>query len=276
MKKEIRLFVADVDGTLRTRNNPIPPKETLNAFEEMHKQGYLLGIASGRPLWQGLKDHYKEWKLSFQFDFLIGMNGGEIWTKENNQTRIYNPLTKEQLKSIVLALHHEKGVNPFVYRDNMELSRYIDDEMILSSQRHGNALKAVSDESELWEQETGKILYRCDTEQTATRIEQIGKMLFAPDIACFKTSPKLVELQNSIVSKGSGLMTYCHSHNISLEHVIAFGDAENDIEMLKCAGWSVALKDGMRQVKDISDDITEVDAGDGGVGVYLWNHLLHH
>jgi len=101
MKKNFKVFVADVDGTLRSRTVRIPQKETIQAFEKMHQEGMIVGIASGRPLWQGLKDHHKEWKLSFQFDFLIGMNGGEIWEKSTNKTTQYNPLTVEQLKGIV-------------------------------------------------------------------------------------------------------------------------------------------------------------------------------
>lgn len=64
MKKNFKVFVADVDGTLRSRTVRIPQKETIQAFEKMHQEGMIVGIASGRPLWQGLKDHHKEWKLS--------------------------------------------------------------------------------------------------------------------------------------------------------------------------------------------------------------------
>lgn len=273
MDKKIRVFVADVDGTLRSRTKRIPGKVTTSAFEEMHKQGYIIGIASGRPLWQHLKDHYKEWKLSFQFDFLIGMNGGEIWTKETNETKTYNPLTVEQLKKIVTTLENEKNTDPFVYREGMELARYITDDMIASGQRHGNIIEAVSDISELYSEETGKILYRCDTEEDAIRIEEKGKLI-DPDIACFRTGPELVEFQNKTVSKGSGIKQYCKDHNIPLEEVIGFGDAENDIEMLKAVGWSVALSDGMDDVKSITNDVTKYDSSNDGVGHYLWENII--
>jgi Cof subfamily protein (haloacid dehalogenase superfamily) len=274
MNKDIKVFVADVDGTLRSRTRPLPGPLTISAFEEMHKQGYLLGIASGRPLWQSLKDHYKEWKLSFQFDFLIGMNGGEIWTKENDQKRTYHPLTRDQLEQIVTTFKDIKGINPFVYREGCELTRYVDDEIIQSSLRHSCRFEACTSDADLYSEDTGKILYRCETEEIALYLEKLGKEKFSDEIACFRTSPKLVELQNSIVSKGSGITTYCKTHNIPLESVIAFGDAENDIEMLKVVGHSVALKDGMPNVKAITNDITEYDAGEDGVGHYLWNHLL--
>lgn len=83
-----------------------------------------------------------------------------------------------------------------------------------------------------------------------------------------------MELQNTSVTKGSGITHFCHEHNIPFSSVIAFGDAENDIEMLKCAGWSVCLKNGMDDVKAITDDITEYTSSEDGVGKYLFQHIL--
>lgn len=275
MNKEIKVFVADVDDTLRGRKKRIPGTLTLSAFEEMHKRGIIVGIASGRPLWQGVTDHYKEWKLSFQFDFLIGMNGGQIWTKESNEKKVYNPLTCEELKEIVTSFNSIPNVNPFVYREGYELSRYIDDEMIQSGMRHGCRVECVSDESELWSEPTGKILYRMPTIPEAEKLEEYGKELFGDRIACFRTGRELVELQNPSIHKGFGIQTYCTEKGISLDNVIAFGDAENDIQMLECVGWSVALKNAMEPVKAITDDITTYEADEDGVGHYLWHHLLN-
>lgn len=272
--KNIKVFVADVDGTLRSRNKMYPGEITTSAFEQMHKDGYILGIASGRPLWQHVKDHYKEWGLSFQFDFLMGMNGGEIWTKKTNETKQYKPLSCEQLKKIVLNLNKEKGTDPFVYREGMELARFVNDEMIASGKRHDTIIQSVKDETELYSEPTAKILYRCDSADIALHIEEIGRKI-DPQIACFRTGPELVEFQNKDISKGSGITTYCKDNGFTLDEVIGFGDAENDIEMLKVVGWSVALKDGMEEAKKVADDITLFDAGDDGVGHYLWDHILN-
>lgn len=272
--KNIKVFVADVDGTLRSRNKMYPGEITTSAFEQMHKDGYILGIASGRPLWQHVKDHYKEWGLSFQFDFLMGMNGGEIWTKKTNETKQYKPLSCEQLKKIVSTLNKEKGTDPFVYREGMELARFVNDEMIASGKRHDTIIQSVKDEAELYSEPTAKILYRCDSVDIALHIEEIGRKI-DPQIACFRTGPELVEFQNKDISKGSGITTYCKDNGFTLDEVIGFGDAENDIEMLKVVGWSVALKDGMEEAKKVADDITLFDAGDDGVGHYLWDHILN-
>lgn len=272
--KKIKVFVADVDGTLRSFKKRLPGEVLTSAFEEMHKRGYVLGIASGRPLWQHVRDHYEEWGLSFQFDFLMGMNGGEIWTKKTNETKEYSPLTKDQLKKIILALKNEKGVNPFVYREGMELAKKVDDEMIRSGKMHGCLIKEASDVSELYSEQTGKILYRCDSKEIALHIDEIGRNI-DPEIAAFRTGPQLVEFQNKCISKGSGIAQFCKDNGYTLDEVIGFGDAENDIEMLKVVGWSVAVKDAMKEVKEVVDDITAYNADEDGVGHYLWDHILN-
>lgn len=44
------------------------------------------------------------------------------------------------------------------------------------------------------------------------------------------------------VSKGTALQKLCNMWDISLSEVIAFGNTENDVSMLKMAGISYAVK----------------------------------
>jgi hydroxymethylpyrimidine pyrophosphatase-like HAD family hydrolase len=45
--------------------------------------------------------------------------------------------------------------------------------------------------------------------------------------------------------------------------VIAFGDAENDIPMLRAAGMGVAMGNAAQPVKDAADLITDTNNNDG-------------
>ena len=274
MIHNIKMFTADIDNTLRGKRMPVPGPLTLSAMEEMHRKGILLGIASGRPLWQEVQNHAHDWGLSFQFDFLIGMNGGEIEDTHKKTIEKYNLLTRAQLKTIATAMDEKFHLNPFVYRDGFELSLHMDNELRMSSLRHHSKIEICSDISDLWSMDTGKILYRCDTEKTAEEAEQFGKQ-FGNDISCFRTSPTLVEIQSAYNSKGAAIHQYCKDNHIDLSTVIAFGDAENDLEMLKAAGWAVCLHNGMDLCKAASDDITEHDSDDDGVGHYLYDHILN-
>lgn len=75
-------------------------------------------------------------------------------------------------------------------------------------------------------------------------------------------------------SKGRGLEMYCEWNQIHLEDTIAFGDNENDNSLLLTSGWGVCLKDGNPNTKALADDITDYDCLDGGVGHYIFDHIL--
>ena len=51
----------------------------------------------------------------------------------------------------------------------------------------------------------------------------------------------------------------------SMENVMAFGDAENDIEMIKEAGIGVAMGNAMDSVKKVADVVTSSN-DENGIG----------
>ena len=59
MRKDYKIVVADIDRTLRDRNADFG-EINRKAMQELHKRGVLLGLASGRPLWQNLLKHADE------------------------------------------------------------------------------------------------------------------------------------------------------------------------------------------------------------------------
>ena len=115
MKRDFRLIVADIDRTLRVKGESLSDLNR-EAFKALHEKGILLGLASGRPLWQGVEKIYQEWELGFQFDLLIGMNGGEIYDVNRNERTILNLLDTDTMRYITEQMS-EFGCHPFIYRD---------------------------------------------------------------------------------------------------------------------------------------------------------------
>ena len=60
--------------------------------------------------------------------------------------------------------------------------------------------------------------------------------------------------------------------NIDLQDMIAFGDDENDYEILKHCGKGIAVANAIPMIKDIADDITDSNDNDG-VARYLERYL---
>lgn len=64
--------------------------------------------------------------------------------------------------------------------------------------------------------------------------------------------------------KMSGIKRYLEHTGIKREEIIAFGDAENDLEMLRFAGIGVAMGNGAEEVKAAADYVT-ADIDDDGI-----------
>ena len=63
------------------------------------------------------------------------------------------------------------------------------------------------------------------------------------------TGKVILTLTASTASKGDALSAVCRYLNITTDEVIAFGDSENDIEMFRAAGASVAMGQADEQTK---------------------------
>jgi Cof subfamily protein (haloacid dehalogenase superfamily) len=56
--------------------------------------------------------------------------------------------------------------------------------------------------------------------------------------------PYFLELGHPDVSKGTGLAFVAGTLGLDLAHVVAFGDGENDLELLRVAGYGIAIEGG--------------------------------
>lgn len=63
--------------------------------------------------------------------------------------------------------------------------------------------------------------------------------------------------------KGVGLRAAMERYGLAREEVMAFGDGENDMSMLREAGLSVAMGNGEEQVKAMADYVTDTVENDG-------------
>ena len=80
-----------------------------------------------------------------------------------------------------------------------------------------------------------------------------------------------------IISKNGGKVTGIRKmleiHGISGEEMVAFGDGENDIEMLSFAGVGVAMGNAEEPVKAVADFVT-ADIDDDGIEKALKHYNL--
>lgn len=86
---------------------------------------------------------------------------------------------------------------------------------------------------------------------------------FAGRASLFKSQAFMLEVVPAGTSKGAGLKRLLDDLEISFENVIAFGDGDNDLEMIQWAGIGVAMGNAMPNVKAAADFVTRSNDEDG-------------
>lgn len=270
MIDHVKLVVADIDGTLVNEPREMMPI-TRKVFQDLHKRGILLGIASGRPVGEHLYENAHEWGFDFDFDVWIGMNGGQLQDNVRKKYEEFYKLQPDTIKEII-ELMEPIQANPFIYIGEDMLSLYIDEDMYSSMKRHNIKCEQVKDISDFWKNDTNKILFRLKSADQMPEVEKFCEEHKSDKYAYFKTQPTMMEFQDARINKGIALKAFCEANNISLDEVIAFGDTSNDNEMLKLAGWGVCLKQGSDDTKACANVITDYTNDEDGLGRYMVDH----
>lgn len=92
-------------------------------------------------------------------------------------------------------------------------------------------------------------------------------------IAVFQSSPECMEIVPPQVNKGYGLMRAAEILGIPRREVIAIGDGENDIPMLRWAGLGVAMENSPDCVKAAADEIAP-HCDEDGAAFIMEKYLL--
>ena len=95
-----------------------------------------------------------------------------------------------------------------------------------------------------------------------------ARLQTVPDIMVTASMPTLVEAGSGLAGKGAALERLAQLLRIPREAVLAFGNEENDMDMLSFAGTGVAVENSPEIVKRAADAVTDSNDEDG-VAVFL-------
>ena len=268
--KKFKLVLADHDGTIVSDDRVLSDR-TREALEELHREGYLFGMASGRTV-EDVNHYPQKWGLSFDFDCVIGLGGCQFYDGVNKKLYEENYLSKEDVKDIIemmapLHLPISMAVGNTYYFSELT------DEEKQSAKRNKEQVRiqALSLE-EFYRHDAPKIMFRMPEE----RMPEVEAYIAAHPSERywgFKTQPVLVEFQNIKARKSNGLKKIEKLYGIKPEEVIYFGDTTNDNDLL-AACYGVCMANGSEDTKAVSKEITEFTNNEDGMAIYLEENLL--
>lgn len=269
-----RAVLADIDGTLCLKGGQLG-EQTKRALEFLHENGILLGLATGRAINRRVFTMRDFWSLSFQFDVMIGMNGGQLWTAEDPKVKNFHLLSEDTMREILRKMR-PLDLNALIYEDEHMVAMRRDIFQEESMKRNNTKVIFTNGEEErLCIRPNNNILFRYDPERE-DEVLSFAKTLACDRYRAMRTAPGCVEFMDPCVDKGEGLRQYASASGIPISEIMAFGDNDNDAEMLGAAGLGVCLKNGSAYSKQLADVVTEYPCEEDGVGRYLYEHWLEN
>lgn len=87
------------------------------------------------------------------------------------------------------------------------------------------------------------------------------------------TRDRMAMVMHKKARKSFGVSAVAEAFDIDREHIVAFGDDDNDVDMLIHVGHGVAMANAIDRVRDVADAICDTNDRDG-VAKWLEEHVL--
>lgn len=257
-KKPIKMIGLDMDGTVLTTKKEILPYTT-DILKKAIAQGVIVLVATGRPI-TGIP---KEFSALEGVNYALTANGARIFDLVNHKV-LYEHLLPKNQASRILDIFDQYDTLQEIYfhgqgyaeREKLErVEDYLLDPNMAAYIR--NTRKPVEN-IRAYIEERGEDLDKTqalfsDLNERTKALAQI-KENENVTIACSQATN--IEINAPGINKGIGLLKLGEYLGIKREEIMACGDGENDIEMLREAGFGVAVKNAEREVKAVADYIT--------------------
>lgn len=270
MTKTRHLIALDLDGTLLTDKKVISER-TKRIVLKAKEEGHIVVIATGRPHRASI-DYYHELGLDTP---MVNFNGALIHHPTDSKWKaLHSPLPKRTALRIVQTCYDLEVKNIMAeVTDDVYLDRYDEELMnILHTDREKNPIVIGSLKNELKEDPTSLLIHPRE-DHIVTLREQLD-LDHAEVIEHRKWGApwNVIEIVRKGMNKAVGLQRIAHYYGIDQANVIAFGDEDNDNEMIEYAGAGVAMGNAIDELKDLANHITATNEEDG-IGEFLETYL---
>ena len=242
----MQAFACDLDGTLIDRRGVLGPR-TLAAITRSQQAGVPVLVATGR-MFRSVERYLEQAGIE---DPVVCYQGAAVVDPRTREFLLHAPLELDLAREAIAALQHH-GLSPNVY---------VDDQLYVAEETEYS--RAYSGFQQLPVTEVGDLLGWLAHEPTKlvavaepARLAEVRRELehrFDERLFITTSLPHLLELGHPGASKGSGIAFVAELLRIDLAHLVAFGDGENDVELLAEAGLGVAVEDAHPRLLAIAD-----------------------
>lgn len=246
---KIKIVFFDIDGTLvDIHHKKITPK-TLEALNRLKKNGILICIATGRapltlPRFEGIT-----------FDAFLTFNGSLCY---NTQQDIFsNPIPFGDIKTII---QNASSIGrPVSVASRTTLAANGMDQDLTDYYSIVNLSVEVSETFDqiIKNEDIYQIMLGCREDEYDALLKN------APGAQITAWWDRAADIIPAGGSKGRGITKILEYYHLDPSEAMAFGDGNNDIEMLQTVGWGVAMENASPELKAAANDVCGHAARDG-------------
>lgn len=262
--KDIKCIALDLDGTLMNSKDQIHP-DTLEKVRELTEKGICVLPCTGR-----CRDLIpKELREGCGIRYGITSNGADTrdFTKSISINKV--KMAEGTVPRILEYLEGKKGYVE-IFCDGKSYAKSWDVEKIGKTETNKTFItyfqnnhvlaENLYEQKMLWDQ-AEKLNIFCMEEKDRLylkdRLEETGLYQVTSSIA------GNIEINDKMADKGLALKTFCEQMGIGRDQVIAVGDGDNDLGMLRYAGYGVAMANGIEELKAEADFVTKSNEENG-------------
>lgn len=261
-----KLIALDLDGTTLNNIQQIS-SETQQVLNKLRNEGHIISIVTGRP-YRNSYYYYDQLKMDTP---MVNFNGawchnpqdstwGHGYHKTLSKDLAISMLTlKDDPEVQLIAAESRDGI--YVQGDFIPYPDFFPEGIEVSKQ--------LSAETLLIDPTSVGVFTNTQQNQPLIKERIIEHYGDAVEVRAWGGLAPCLEVVAAGVQKAMGVERIASYYNIKQQDILAFGDEENDYEMIQYAGHGVVMKNGNDRLKAIADDLTAVTNHENGLAEYL-------
>ena len=247
----IKLFLADVDGTLVTKDKVLTDRAQ-KAVHTLDAKGIKFALTSGRPP-KGMAMLIGPLKVTTP---IAGFNGGLFVNADMSiiESHTLDPAAAKKTVEMI----EKQGLDVWVYSGDDWLLRDLD---APHREREEHTVKfapkVVKEFTDEHLQAAVKIVGVSDDLDKVAACEKAVQEALGKNASAARSQPYYLDVTHPQANKGGVVAYLCKTLKIDAGQIATIGDQPNDVLMFKPSGFSIAMGNASDSVKKEADAVTD-------------------
>lgn len=241
---DIRMIVTDMDGTFLNSKYEVSP-DFPEIYQELKKRNIVFVPASGRQM-SGITKYFGDIQHEIGF---IAENGGYVVYQ--NQEIFADRLSQNSISDIIKTIREIPDARAVLSAKESSYYESDDEGFVEYFSRYYIKNKKREDLTEIVDDSVFKIAVYHPISSEEYLYPALKKFE-NEELVVVVSGKNWLDIMNKHTNKGIAIEKLQQSLSILPEQTMAFGDYLNDIEMLKNAQYSFAMKNAHPSVKEVA------------------------